>query len=282
MLIYRILSLIIGFGAFFLLSSLAAGSGVTSPVTLVWVAGFPGMLIMLASFVCFEMYCRKKGKTDSEKQFIHSVVMNSVKYRAASIVIGFLFFMWWSQWVSRPGEGMVFTVVLKVVPAVIVYLLVAKVINAIPARAEKVQSEAKRETDQQTIRQQQQREHQKTQLTALNEGIATVNAQEKDAETVLAFYKSLKWIAEQVRMQPLKAATYRYAVEYLDYAYADQNFTEQLQKRSVNEETATLLNEYRAFLQQQLPLARGYNERKAAWEESLKSAPAAVVGVNDI
>lgn len=282
MLIFRVLSLIIGFGAFFLLSSLAAGTGVTSPVAIMWIGGFPGVLIMLASFICFELYCRKKGKNDSEKQFIHAAVINSVKYRIVSVVIGFLFFMWWSQWLSRPGDGVFLSVVLKVVPAVIVYLLVAKVINAIPARSEKVQSEVRRQDDQNKQREQLQREQQKTQLALLNEGIATVNMQDKDAAAVQSFYKSLKWIAEQVRMQPLKAATYRYAIEYLDYAYADQNFTEQLQKRSVSEDTGTLVNEYRAFIQQQLPLARGYNERKAAWEESLKSAPAVAPGVNDI
>lgn len=282
MLIYRIVSLIIGLGAFFLLSSMALGAGVTSPITMMWIAGLPGLLVMLGSFVCFELYAKKKGKNDSDKQFIHAAVMNSTKYRIVSIVIGFLFFMWWSQWVSHPGDGILFSVILKVVPAVIVYLLVAKVINAIPARTEKQQSEAKRETDQRKHHEQQQREQQKTRLVVLNEGIAAVNGQEKDAGTVLAFYKSLKWIAEQVRMQPLKAATYRYAIEYLDYAYADQNYTEQLQKRCASEETGVLVDEYRTFIQQQLPLARGFNERKAAWEESLKSAPVTAPGVNDI
>jgi len=98
---------------------------------------------------------------------------------------------------------------------------------------------------------------------------------------MVVFFDRMKWLKEHIRNEPMTAAEYPYAIEYLPYAYRYENFMKSLKERCLNSSVETLMAEYDEFVTDNIPLSEGYYEKKATHENSLKSKTK-ITGVNDI
>lgn len=112
-----------------------------------------------------------------------------------------------------------------------------------------------------------------------------VNYKKEDplARQVMLFFNEIDRIHQVVDYSPVKAATYRYAMEYLNFAFAESEMLKNLTAKSVLEDQDVLFGKYERFIEKYVPIMQGYNERKAAHLKSLESEKASKsVGINDI
>lgn len=174
--------------------------------------------------------------------------------------------------------GIMISFVLPVILSVVVLKVVSSKLNQ--KRTMKNNAEATRVRDQQLSKEHAAARNRKK---AIEDRINHYKQDDPVARQVVQFFREIDGISRTIEDAPVKATTYRYAMDYLDFAFSEAQLMKKLTEQAAAEDHDLLFGKYQNFIAQYVPMMQGYNERKAAHLKSLEGgASAAVPGINDI
>lgn len=202
-----------------------------------------------------------------------------LKYRVIGIFLGVAFFLNWGPYAVEELHlyGAVYFLVLVLLPSVLIMFFTPKLIkNKLDAKA-KVKADKERDRQLFLVN----KEKREKTMAAQKEMDFFVK-EDPRAVIVMAFLKEITRLDDMIKQSPINATTYRYALEYLNYANADYFKRKNICERSLSEKHDTLMTEYKEFLYQLEPIVKGYRERKAAYHKHLEGNGSSQISVNDI